>query len=103
MIAAWLSPFSRHDHSLIIGPGEFAFRFCRSECCALRDSSFSISKSKIASNMAVTVNHPQTIQNRTNHIGCSRGLSVVCKNVVPENKRISATRSRINIVLRRVC
>jgi len=102
MISARMSRFSRRYYSSIVGLGEFVFRFRRSMRCALGGSSFTISKSKTASNRAATVNHPQTIQNRINQIRCSRGLSVVFKNVVPKNRRASATRNRINIVLRRV-
>src|SRR5205823_3749802 len=75
--------------------------FTRNARRAMRASNLNVSKSKIASNIAVSVNHAQISQNKINQAGCSRGLSAACKNVDPDTNRDSATKSRTNIVLRR--
>src|SRR6266481_5808188 len=85
-----------------VDPGEGVFSPCRMRRCALRASSFTISKSKTASSIAVKVSHAQVSQNKMNQPGCARELSIACKNVLPENKRISAATTSINMVLRRV-
>ncbi len=69
---------------------------------AFRASTFATSKSKMASNSATKVTQPQTIQNKMNQIGRSRGSSADCKNVDPENNSANATRSRTNMTSRRV-
>src|SRR6266481_6207244 len=81
---------------------EGVFSPCCKRRCALRASSLTTSKSKIASSIAVNVSHAQVSQNKMNQPGCSRGVSATCKNVLPENNRTSAATSSSNMVLRRV-
>src|SRR3984893_3482868 len=85
-----------------VSPGEGVFPPCRTRRCALRASSLTISKPKIASSIAVKVSHAQVSQNKMNQPGCARELSDACKNVLPENNRTSAATSSINMVLGRV-
>ena len=106
MLAARSLLHSRHDYSSIVDLGESGVLVCENfSCklrCAFRASSLTISKSKTASKIALTVNHAQMNQKRMNRIGCSCGLSIDAKNVDPENKSTSAITSIVNIVLRRV-
>ena len=68
---------------------------------ALRPCNLTMSRSKIARNIAVKVSQAQTNQKKINQPGCWRGLSVAAKNVEPENKSRRATTRRRNMVLRR--
>jgi hypothetical protein len=74
----------------------------RNSRCAFRPLSRATSKSKMARTIAVNVSHAQINQNKMNQAGCSRGSSADCKKVDPKNKKMSATISRTDIVLRRV-
>src|SRR5207302_2195200 len=93
------------DYSSVADLGESGVcdcaNFSRRIRSALRASDFTVSKSKSASNIAVTATHAQMSQNKINQTGCSRGLRKDCKMVDPENKSTSATTTRANIVLRR--
>ena len=99
-------PCSHWNYSLSSAFGESGVSIweslSRKVLCVFRASILSISKSKTDSKRAVSVSHAHAIQNRMNQPGWSRGFNDGCKNVDPQNKKMSAMTSITNIVLRRM-